>query len=196
MLLHNKRNTNEKESILDILESLSLGDEIAFKGGENKLILRGVTETIKSILIITTGLGISPTLQILNEILPVSDTTVENVEMIWCNAKKSDFLFDKDIEKLELRHFEKFIVTKVLDPKAISKVELPSVNEADASAHVDYTNEMFRTNPLIEESVAPYDAGRIAIVCGSKEKTQAFVEYLQFEKNYAKENIVLIDTNE
>ena len=46
------------------LEKAEVGDELAFKSGKYKLNYQGTDESINSLTIIGSGLGISPVLQI------------------------------------------------------------------------------------------------------------------------------------
>lgn len=83
--------------------------------GKYKLNYQGSDEAITSMTIIGSGLGIAPVLQIVRGILSDPDTTVNDIEFLWMNEDKLDFIFQEEIESLELKHIEKFFTTKLLE---------------------------------------------------------------------------------
>jgi NAD(P)H-flavin reductase len=54
-------------------------------------VYRGDENPIKSATIITDGLGIAPTIQLLKFALTDASTTIEDLEVLWMNELKSDF---------------------------------------------------------------------------------------------------------
>ena len=161
----------------DILESLALDDEVAFKAGKGRLRFpkAGVNREneITGITIISSGLGVAPSIQILRQILS-EDTTVEQIEFLWINENRSDFVLQEEVETLELKHFEKFVTTKVLEANLFG-VDLVSI-------------------PEIDEATPAFQTGQVAIVC-APDYISEYVKQLLISKSYPQESIFVISTS-
>ena len=167
------RETNNGEKFAKALDTLALGDEIAFKTGKNRLNYIGNDDSIHHITIIASGMGILPAIQIIRGILPDFDSTVESVDLIWINEEKADFFCNSEIEKLEYRYFERFIVNRILDSDLFG-CDFTKIEE-------------------ISDQVSTYIPGKIAIVCApdfviSKSRS------LFYEMDYPTVNIMTIQS--
>lgn len=102
-------------------------DEVAYKKG--KVQLKYVNEEdddddtsvpvvvvpIDSVSVVTSGVGIAPTLSVLSRILSDAESAVETIEVLWINEKKEDFVLNDLMEDLEDRYPDKLIVARVVD---------------------------------------------------------------------------------
>lgn len=166
-----KRGGNEASTFVRSLETLALGDELAFKGGKYRLNYLGQDDPISSMTVVTSGLGIAPTLQMLRGILADRESTVEDIELLWLNENKDDFVCENDVESLELRHIEKLVVTRVIE------------NDI-------YGRDLLK-NEQIQETVSPYEEGRVAIICAPDYIASALRTLFQ-DLGYPTENILSI----
>lgn len=159
------------EKFTKALDSLSLGDEIAIKGGRYRLNYVGDDETISHITVVASGLGIAPALQILRGVLTGKESTVDNVELIWINEELSDFYCNDELEKLEYTHFERLVVTRILETDLFGR---------DISKFQD-----------VRETIAPYNAGKIGIIC-APDYVVTRARKLFYDFNYPVDNIISI----
>jgi len=165
---------SEEEKFTELLDNMDIGDELAYKGGDYKLKFGGLqTDQIKGITIIGSSLGIAPALQIIRGMLSMDDITVENIEFLWLNEDRKDFVLENEIEKLELQYFEKFSTTKVLERGLFGR---------DLSR-----------NSVIDECTTSYQSGRLGIVCAPDYHTAMMTQYLISQKKYPIQNIAVID---
>ena len=145
-----RRYTSNKTVILDkvakLLETLPLGEELAFKTGKYRLDYQGKDDPIRKVSLLVSGLGITPALQMLRGVLPGKDSTVEEVEVLWVNEEKADFICNKEMEMLEYRYIEKLYVARTLQS--------------------DLYGMDIAKNAKVREELTPYEEGRIAVVCG------------------------------
>lgn len=140
------------------LDSLEEGDEIAFKGGPYRLNYEGADDPIKFVTVVSAGVGIAPSLQILNGILSDRESTVEDMEVLWINSDNRDFVCEKDVMALEKKYEKKLFVTRVSENKLFEQ---------------DFTQK-----DVVLGAISPYEEGRIAVVCGSDDvivKVRAFL---------------------
>lgn len=153
------------------MQYMSEGDELALKGGKRRLLYTGKDEIISSMTLIASGLGITPTLQILSAVLPDEDATVEDIEVLWINESSEDFILVEDVEELEAAHEEKLFVTRVLD--------------------TDANNLETQINPKLRRAIIPYETGRIAVIM-APEVLAAKSQLLLEEMGYPADNILII----
>ena len=140
---------NDKDPIdnfANAINNLELGDELAFKAGKYRLNYAGADERIDSLALVASGSGIEPVLGVLRGILRDRDSTVEDIELLWLNEKKTDYVLNDDVQALEYRHVEKLFVSRVIQRDLYGANILKSREVAD--------------------SVSPYEEGRLAIICG------------------------------
>lgn len=175
-----RRNPSElmEEKFSKTLESLSIGDEVAFKGGRSRLkfpsnVRNRSSQEVREINIIGSGLGIAPSLQILRRLLSAEDTTVSQIEFIWINEHRNDFVLANEVENLELKHFEKFVTTKVLEGNLFG-VDLNVI-------------------PEINNAIPAYSGDQIAIVC-APDIISEYLMKLLVTKKYPQECILVINT--
>lgn len=140
------------------LQFLQEGDELAVKGGAKRLVLpRGATSSsIAALSVLTSGLGILPTLQLLREVL--SDeraSSVQLVEVVWINDSKKDFLLNAELEALEMLHGHgeggsgRLQVTRVVDREA-------------GNANTQFSEQL-------RGAVSAFEAGSVAVVLAQDE---------------------------
>lgn len=155
-----KRNTGvgAYDKFVRSLDGLEEGDEIAFKGGSYRLNYEGADDPIKYVTVVSTGLGIAPSLQILNGILSDRESTVEDMEVLWMNSDNRDFPCDSDIALLEKKYDKKLFVTRVNESKLFEQ---------------DFTQK-----DVILGALSAYETGRIAVLCGSEDATAKVKELL------------------
>lgn len=132
-----------------ILDSLVEGDEMGFKAGKVQLVYRGAEDPIKSITMVTTGMGITPTMQLLKTILSDASTNIEDLEVLWINERKSDFILNDEVEAMELKFIDNLFVTRVVDS--------------------DILNRESKINDKVQGAITPFEEGRIAIFLGTKD---------------------------
>eukprot|EP01041_Mallomonas_annulata_P000714 gene714-1375_t len=153
------------------LDTMALGDEVAFKSGRYRLNYQGDDDPVKYTTIVASGLGITPALQMIRGVLPGKDTTVENIEMVWVNEEKSDFVCQKEVEALEYRYIDKFTVTRVVQTDLYGK---------------DVTD-----NERVYNAISEYEPGRIGVVCGP-DYVVTKVRSLFQELGYPAENVLSV----
>jgi NAD(P)H-flavin reductase len=146
IIVRRDRDTNSADKFTKALDTLALGDEIAFKVGRNRLNYIGIDDVIEHISIVASGMGIVPAIQILRGILPAFDSTVETVDLLWINEDKIDFFCNREIEKLEYRYFERFSVTRILETDLYGR-DLSKVSE-------------------VTKQFSKFESGKIGIICG------------------------------
>lgn len=150
---------------------MSLGEELAVKAGKRRLQYRGEDDPIEALSFIVSGQGIAPTLQIIKTITSDSDSAIGDLEVLWINERKKDFVLNSEMEDLESKNSEKLFVTRVIDKEAI--------------------NEKTQINDQLREAVMPYQKGRLALLLGP----EIFIKKSQelcLELGYPLENILSI----
>lgn len=169
----NWRLSDSYDSFVALLDSLEAGDEVAFKGGSHRLNYLGKDDPIKYVTVISSGMGMAPALQILNGILTDNDSAVEDLELLWANSDKRDFVCDSDVESLESKFSEKLFVTRVHEPNLLS---------VDAN---------FSEMDNILGALSAYEPNRIAIICGPNDLISKFRAFL-LDVGYPQESILII----
>jgi len=97
-----KREKEGDDSFSKALDSIPLGDELAFKAGKYRLKYTGEDGNINSVTLVASGLGIAPAIQIIRGILPDRQSTVDDMELLWVNEDEKDFICTEDVESLEV----------------------------------------------------------------------------------------------
>jgi len=136
----------DENSFASTLKELRVGDELAFKGGRYRLNYSGKQKTITALTCVAAGLGITPILQVLRGVLPESESSISDVELLWMNENGEEFLCDDEISKFEVKYYSKFFASKVVQP------DLYGVN-------------MMKNDDILG-SISPYEPGRIAVIAG------------------------------
>lgn len=116
---------NDLSGLPFALQFLQEGEELAVKCGAKRLKLpRGDATSITALSVLTSGMGILPTLQLLREVLSDARSSVQLVEVVWINDSKKDFILNAELEALELLHGHgeggsgRLQVTRVVDREA------------------------------------------------------------------------------
>ena len=121
----------------------------------------------------TSSAGVAPCLQILREILPDPDSTVEEIELLWLNEDKTEFILEDEITALERQYKNKLVASRFVD------VDLYGLN--------------FTQSDELLGSLSPHESGRIAIVCAPLFISGKAKRLFQ-DIGYPAENIMVIDT--
>lgn len=136
----------DENSFASTLKELRVGDELAFKGGRYRLNYSGKQKKITALTCVAAGVGITPILQVLRGVLPESESSIGDVELLWMNENGEEFLCDDEISKFEVKYYSKFFASKVVQP------DLYGVN-------------MMKNDDILG-SISPYEPGRIAVIAG------------------------------
>lgn len=129
------------------LQFMDIGNELAVKAGRKRLVfpVAAVEAEISALSVLASGMGILPTLQLLREVLAEpQSSSVQEVEVVWINDAKKDFILNDEIAALERQHGGRLHVTRVVDRQA---------GNADTLL-----------NDQLGSAVAPYRPGRVAVV--------------------------------
>jgi NAD(P)H-flavin reductase len=97
-----KRTTEEgtKNKFVRALDLLAIGDEVAYKAGRQRLVYQGDDQEIEALTIVASGAGIAIALHLAQELLPIKDSTVREIEILWLNEKGDDFVLADEMEHL------------------------------------------------------------------------------------------------
>ena len=169
--------SNSYSKFVRLLDSLEDGDELAFKGGSYRLNYAGEDDPIKYVTLISTELGIAPAIQMLQGILTDKESTVEDVELLWANMDKKDFVCEKSVASLEAKYKEKLFVSKVLENDMFGR-------ELDFS----------RMDEVLG-ALSAYEQNRIAVICGPEGMIEKFRSFLS-SVGYPSESILSIVVSE
>ena len=153
------------------LETMAIGEQLAFKAGRQRLAYQGSAEAITGISVAASQMGIAPALQILRGILSTKESNLSDAELLWLNEDESEFTCEREIESLEFRHIEKLLVTRIVEEDL-------------------YSRDVIR-NEAVTESISPYDEGRLAIICAPDYIISSLRSLFQ-ELGYPSENILSI----
>jgi len=154
------------------LQFMSIGDEVAVKAGKRLLKYRGTDDPITTISMVASAQGISTAYRLLNEILNDPESTVEEVNLLWINEKKKDFVLNSDIEDLETKCADRLQVIRVVDISA---------NNPDTVINDQLKNFMTR-----------YSEGKLVLSCASDVIRVKVGSMLQ-ELDYPDTNVISID---
>ncbi|CAN0425997.1 unnamed protein product, partial [Laminaria digitata] len=91
------------------------GDEIAVKPGREGLVYGGPYSPITDLVLISTGLGVVPMIQMVNELLPSKDSSVSAASVIWLNEKAEDFALYGELEEAFFRNHRKLDVSCIVE---------------------------------------------------------------------------------
>eukprot|EP00607_Mallomonas_marina_P006521 CAMPEP_0182430218 /NCGR_PEP_ID=MMETSP1167-20130531/38424_1 /TAXON_ID=2988 /ORGANISM="Mallomonas Sp, Strain CCMP3275" /LENGTH=265 /DNA_ID=CAMNT_0024615079 /DNA_START=493 /DNA_END=1290 /DNA_ORIENTATION=- len=160
-----------RDKFVRTLDLMALGDELALKSGRYRLNYQGDDDPIRYSTIVVSGLGITTAMQMLRGVLPGKDSTVEEVEVVWVNEDKADFLCATEMERMEYGYIEKMRVSRVIQADLFGK---------------DITE-----NALVRDAVSSYEEGRIAVVCGPDYVVTRMRSFFQ-ELDYPSENIMCV----
>lgn len=135
------------------LQFMDVGNELAIKAGKKRLlfpVVAGEAE-ISALSVLASGMGILPTLQLLREVLAEpQSSSVQEVEVVWINDAKKDFILNEELAALEKRHGGA--------PGAGGRLHVTRVVDREAG------NADTLLNDQVGSAVAPYRPGRLAVV--------------------------------
>ena len=152
------------------LDTLALGDEIAFKGGRQRLNYMG-NEPIYGISVAASHLGIAPAIQLLRGVLGDRSSAVEDTELLWLNEDEEDFVCQEDVEGLEYRHIEKLAVSRIVEE--------------------DLYAAAYARSEAIQEAIVPYDEGRLGVICAPDYIVPGLRRLFQ-DLGYPSDNIITV----
>lgn len=146
-----------------ILFQLEGEDEVAYKKGkvqlkfvsddEEEVVNRTTTTTtttpVDGMSIITSGVGVAPTLQTLHRILTDTESAVESIDVLWINERKEDFVLNDFMEDLEDKFGDKLFVARVVDRQ--------------------FSDSNSQINDKLRDAMVPFREGRMAMVITSEE---------------------------
>lgn len=150
------RLSGDMSGVPEVLQYVEAGDELAVKEGARRLVMppqgeergkgegEGEGEGVTALSVFTSGLGIVPTLQLLREVLGDARSSVQQVEVLWINDAKKDFVLNSEMQELERRHEYQLRVTRVVDREA--------------------GNLDTQFNEQLRGAVSPHQAGNLAVV--------------------------------
>jgi len=154
------------------LQFMSPGDELAVKAGRRRMRFLAPDDPITSISLVASGLGVAPALQLLYEVLPDGESTVQALDLLWINEAKRDFLLNEQVEDLELAYGDLLHVTRVVDSDA---------HNADTVM-----------NGELRRAVAPYSYGSIAVLLAPETLLLKLRLLLVDQLGYPEQNIVSV----
>lgn len=145
------------------LDSMKIGDKIAFRGpsgklqylGNGKLSIKKLRKdppqivNVKKINMIAGGSGITPMLQLVNEVLKRSGDDTQ-LALLYANQSEEDILLRDDLDVLAAKHQEQFKVWYTVDRASESwKFSVGFVNEV-----------------MIQDNLFPPSSDTITVMCG------------------------------
>lgn len=145
------------------LDELKIGDKIAFRGPSGKLQYLGngkfsikklrkdppQTVSVKKVNMIAGGSGITPMLQLVNEILKRSGDDTQ-LALLYANQSENDILLRDDLDVLAAKHQEQFKVWYTIDRASESwKFSVGFVNEQ-----------------MIQDNLFPPSPDTLTVMCG------------------------------
>ncbi len=108
---HFKNKSSQK--FYSLLRNMIVGDELAFKGGANSLVLNehGDKDSVKDVSITAVGLGIIPVIPIIKSLLNKRAT---KVRLVWVNSSPSDYFLSQAIDSIVSTYPKRFEVFKLI----------------------------------------------------------------------------------
>ena len=164
---------DESDPFSLLLHDLKEDEELGFKGGKTKFDYKGKENPILGLTIVTAGLGISLTMQLLEFVLADPNTLIDDIEVLWMNERKVDFILNDEVEKWEYDYIDNLYVTRVVDK--------------------DILNEKSKINSKVMGAITPYGKGRVAIFFGTDRVQEKSIDLLE-SLGYSGNNIVIIPT--
>jgi len=113
----------DKASFDSVLHgSMALGDEVAIKPGPKNLAYRGSALPVRSILYVCNGLGVTPMINQIREILNSPTSSVSSCTVVWVNERGDEFFEDayKALEEQFYKHPTKLDVSCCIEKDVYS----------------------------------------------------------------------------
>lgn len=133
---------------MEILRNeLQPGDEVAIKPGKSHLVYQGKHVPVTDMVYLASGLGIIPILDQIKAITPKGSSSVKVSSVTWFNNNRDDFdLAMDDLEAEYMKNPSKLAVSCIMD---------------------DVVKNPLDGNKEVEEAVPYFNAGTMAVVCGT-----------------------------
>ncbi|CAM9490177.1 unnamed protein product, partial [Chrysoparadoxa australica] len=160
------------EGFADLLGLLAIGDEVAVRPGMQRLVYQGPYTPITDVLMVASGLGIVPMLQMVRELLPSRESSVDTASVVWLNEHAEDFALYDLLETA----FYKFH----------RKLDVSCIIERDLFGHQLASNEKVR------EAIPEFKIGALAVVSGPDDYFKAKVEAYLERHGWPREVIVTL----
>eukprot|EP00752_Nemacystus_decipiens_P008527 g7616.t1 len=163
------KSTRSAREFSHFLDHLPLGDEIAVKPGREGLVYGGPDQPITDLVLIATGVGVVPMIQMVNELLPSSSSSVASASVIWLNEKTEDFALYGELEKAFFLNHRKLDVSCIVER--------------------DLFGNHLEANPNVCEATPGFKVGTLAAVAGPEFFTRKVTDYLM-RRGYPEESII------
>jgi len=168
IVLNKDENDAPTTAFAAMLDVMEVGEKVAARAGTNKMAsFRGPPGVpVTKLHCIMSGLGALPTLEILRELLRGRESSIEQANFVWVNAREKDFVQYSEVEKLWNRKSKVLDVACVLDP--------------------NFNNEqLFENDAFVEVLPVNYEPGDMAILVGPPEFRSNVRAYLSSIANFS-----------
>lgn len=143
-----------------------LGDDLYVRPGRQALIYEGDYSPVTDLTLVSKGLGIVASLQILRELLRSAESSVTAANVVWVNPRSEDFVLYDHLESLFFKY--------------PTKIDVWCVIEDDF---------MIPTSKQIREAIPKFHLGTMSVICGPHDFQGQMMEFFQ-TKGYPKSSIV------
>ncbi|CBJ30027.1 Cytochrome b5 reductase domain-containing protein [Ectocarpus siliculosus] len=161
--------TRSNREFSRFLDNLPLGDEIAVKPGRAGLVYGGANQPITDLVLVANGVGVVPMIQMVNELLPSSSSSVASASVVWLNEKAEDFALYSELEKAFFRNHRKLDVSCIVERDLFG-------SHLEANANVNAASPEFKI-------------GTLAAVAGPDFFTRKVTDYL-VRRGYPEDAII------
>ncbi|CAM9617892.1 unnamed protein product [Ectocarpus sp. 4 AP-2014] len=161
--------TRSNREFSRFLDNLPLGDEIAVKPGRAGLVYGGANQPITDLVLVANGVGVVPMIQMVNELLPSSSSSVASASVVWLNEKAEDFALYSKLEKAFFRNHRKLDVSCIVERDLFG-------SHLEANADVNAASPEFKI-------------GTLAAVAGPDFFTRKVTDYL-VRRGYPEDAII------
>jgi NAD(P)H-flavin reductase len=140
-------------------------------------------DTISSIILVASGLGVLPSVQLLQSIASTSTSrsiTVDDIEMIWINSNNNEFILSNEVEEVENKLSEKLNVVRICDPDC---------------TYISNTSSSSTSNIItaLKEKLPRYKSGILVIITGPLYLAKNYIPLFE-DLQYPSENIIYVPT--
>eukprot|EP01034_Spumella_vulgaris_P021883 gene21883-27959_t len=147
------------KSVDELLLELSVGDELACRDlhsdglGLDYRAAAGCSP-VDNLAVITDGLSIVPTLNLVVNVLSDHRNSVDVVDLIWTNSRREDFVLEDRVEALQSRFPGRLFVSRVVN----SNVNSSSISSLDSLGPLE---------DRLLDALPVYRPGRLLLLLGS-----------------------------
>ncbi|CAM9108371.1 unnamed protein product [Phaeothamnion confervicola] len=157
--------------LLDVLAIGATGDELAVRPGRQGLSYRGPYSPITDVVMVASGPGIVPMLQLVTELLPSRESSVNAAAVVWLNERADDFVLYSELENNFYKYHRKLDVSCII--------------ERDLFGH------QLAANPRVRDAVPEFKIGTLAVVAGPDYFVRKVQDYLS-RQGYPEEVIIAL----